>query len=73
VPLLTLVRYDFKTATKLLEAMRHLVDQYHGNLNTLHDDAKDARDLENRLKALGKGIGVESCCCAKVRFHSWSR
>ncbi|RPH76042.1 MAG: hypothetical protein EHM80_15445 [Nitrospiraceae bacterium] len=50
-------RYDFKTATKLLEAMRHLVDQYHGDLNQLHHAAKEARDLENRLKALGKGIG----------------
>jgi endonuclease III len=50
-------RYDFKTATKLLEVMRHLVDQYHGDLNQLHHAATDARDLENRLKALGKGIG----------------
>lgn len=50
-------RYDFKTATKLLEVMRHLVDQYHGDLNQLHHAAKDARDLESRLKALGKGIG----------------
>ena len=50
-------RYDFKTATKLLEVMRNLVDQYHGDLNQLHHAAKDARDLENRLTALGKGIG----------------
>jgi len=50
-------RYDFKTATKLLEVMRHLVDQYHGDLNRVHHAAKDARDLENRLTALGKGIG----------------
>ena len=51
------VRYDFKTATKLLEVMRHLVDQYQGDLHALHHAAKDARDLERRLKALGKGIG----------------
>jgi endonuclease III len=50
-------RYDFKTATKLLEVMRHLVDLYHGDLNKLHQAAKDACDLESRLKALGKGIG----------------
>jgi endonuclease III len=50
-------RYDFKTATKLLEVMRHLVDQYHGDLNQLHHAAKDGRDLEIRLQALGKGIG----------------
>ena len=51
------VRYDFKTATKLLEVMRHLIDRYHGDLNQLHHAAKDAHDLENRLTALGKGIG----------------
>jgi endonuclease III len=50
-------RYDFKTATKLLEVMRHLVDQYHGDLNQLHHAAKDARDLESRVKAMGKGVG----------------
>ena len=51
------VRYDFKTATKLLEVMRRLIDQYQGDLNQLHHAAKDARDLESRLTALGKGIG----------------
>jgi endonuclease III len=50
-------RYDFKTATKLLEVMHNLVDRYHGDLNQLHHAAKDARDLEHRLTALGKGIG----------------
>lgn len=51
------VRYDFKTATKLLEVMTHLIDQYGGDLQTLHDAAGDERDVETRLKALGKGIG----------------
>jgi endonuclease III len=51
------VRYDFKTATKLLEVMNHLLDQYGGNLQMVHDAAADARDLETRLKSLGKGIG----------------
>lgn len=51
------VRYDFKTATKLLEVMGRLVDQYNGDLNKLHQAAKDARDLEIRLTGLGKGIG----------------
>jgi hypothetical protein len=50
------VRYDFKTATKLLEVTRNLVDQYSGDLNNLHRAAKDARDLEGRCKALGKGM-----------------
>jgi endonuclease III len=50
-------RYDFKTATKLLEVMTHLIDQYGGDLESLHKTARDAGDLEARLKALGKGIG----------------
>ncbi len=51
------VRYDFKTATKLLDVNRTLVQQYKGNLNMLHAGARDAADLEQRLKNLGKGIG----------------
>jgi endonuclease III len=51
------VRYDFKTATKLLEIMGTLIELYQGNLNKLHLKAKDSSDLENRLKNLGKGIG----------------
>ncbi len=51
------VRYDFKTATKLLEVMNNLITRYGGDLKTLHDAAADARDLETCLKLLGKGIG----------------
>jgi hypothetical protein len=50
-------RYDFKTATKLLEVMRNLNIKYEGSLNKLHDEAADSLDLEKRLKKLGKGIG----------------
>lgn len=50
-------RYDFKTADKLLEVMKNLKAKYGGSLNNLHDEAKDALDLEKRLKDLGKGIG----------------
>jgi hypothetical protein len=50
-------RYDFKTADKLLEVMHNLVEKYDGSLTLLHDEASDSRDLEKRLKALGKGIG----------------
>jgi len=50
-------RYDFKTADKLLEVMRNLTEKYVGSLNQIHVQASDARDLERRLKALGKGIG----------------
>ena len=51
------VRYDFKTATKLLDVMNNLIARYGGDLETLHEAAADARDLEARLTSLGKGIG----------------
>jgi len=50
-------RYDFKTADKLLEVMQNFVEKYNGSLSKLHEAASDTRDLENRLKSLGKGIG----------------
>lgn len=50
-------RYDFRTATKLLGICGALADTYAGDLNKLHEAAKNARDLENRVKDLGKGIG----------------
>ncbi len=51
------VRYDFKTATKLLEIAGNLIKKYRGDLNLLHSKAKDARDLEKKLINLGKGVG----------------
>lgn len=51
------VRYDYKTATKLLDVCAALMRDYGGSLDALHAAAADARDLENRLKAMGKGIG----------------
>ncbi len=51
------VRYDFKTATKLLDLCRSLTEKYDGDLANLHAAAIDLRDLEERLKALAKGIG----------------
>lgn len=50
-------RYDYKTATKLLGVCTALIHDYGGSLDTLHDVAADPRDLEIRLKVLGKGIG----------------
>ncbi len=50
-------RYDFKTATKLLETVQSLQKEYRGDLNRLHGLAADSRDLENRLQKLAKGIG----------------
>jgi len=51
------VRYDYKTADKFLEVMGNLKKEYNGDLNLLHDKSAGARDLEERLKNLGKGIG----------------
>ncbi len=50
-------RYDFKTATKLLDIMGALIEKYGGRLSETHRLASDPRDLEGRLKELGKGIG----------------
>ena len=51
------VRYDFKTASKLLEVAGHLMDVYGGDLTALHSAAESPADLETRIQALGKGIG----------------
>lgn len=51
------VRYDYKTATKLLDVCAALLRDYGGSLDALHAAASGPRDLETRLKALGKGIG----------------
>ena len=50
-------RYDFKTADKLLEVMRNLMEKYDGSLTVFYNESSDGRDLEKRLKELGKGIG----------------
>ena len=50
-------RYDFSTATKLLEIMNDLEKDYGGGLKQLHDESADEEELERRLKGLGKGIG----------------
>jgi len=50
------VRYDFSTATKLLEIMKALKEKY-GTLNELHKQAEDSKDLEAKLQEF-KGIGV---------------
>ena len=50
-------RYDFKTADKLLMAMRNLMERYDGKLIKIHEKAPSPQALEAELKALGKGIG----------------
>jgi len=49
------VRYDFSTASNLLEAMRKLLREY-GDLENLHSVSDGPRDLEKRLMEF-KGIG----------------
>ena len=49
------VRYDFSTATNLLEIMRKLETEY-GDLEGLNREARDPEDLERRLQAF-RGVG----------------
>ncbi|MEM2440273.1 MAG: hypothetical protein QW493_03555 [Candidatus Bathyarchaeia archaeon] len=50
-------RYDFKTADKLLEVMRNLVEKHDGKITSLYQKAGSSQELEGILKSLGKGIG----------------
>ena len=49
------VRYDFSTASKLLEVMSALKQKY-GSLENLYHQSSDTKDLERRLQEF-KGIG----------------
>ncbi|MEW5759881.1 MAG: hypothetical protein AB1779_03850 [Candidatus Thermoplasmatota archaeon] len=50
-------RYDFKTADKLIELSRNLNSYFDGDLNKLHESAKDLEELKKKLSGLAKGIG----------------
>lgn len=51
------VRYDFSTATKLLEISKSLLDKYGEKpLTKIHEIAKDKKELESILQSF-KGIG----------------
>jgi hypothetical protein len=50
------MRYDFSTATKLLNIMEDLKERY-SSLEDLYDQSSDTKDLEIRLKEF-KGIGA---------------
>ena len=45
-------RYDFSTATKLLEVFGNLQKKYAGDLDRLHEASADSEDLERRLAEL---------------------
>jgi len=50
------VRYDFSTADDLIACMKLLKERYDGDLDGLHRQAKDSRDLEARLQEF-RGVG----------------
>lgn len=49
------VRYDFSTASNLLEIVANLKEKY-GSLDSLYAEAKDSRDLAKKLLEF-KGVG----------------
>jgi hypothetical protein len=44
------VRYDFSKSDQILRDCQRLVDEYDGNLWRMHEAARDASDLETRLR-----------------------
>ena len=50
------VRYDGRKSTQVLRDCEMLIADYGGRLSRLHDAARDARDLEERLLAF-YGVG----------------
>ena len=50
-------RYDFKTATKLLQIANSLIQTYNADLNRLYGESKSSSEPERRVKELAKGIG----------------
>jgi hypothetical protein len=50
------VRYDESKSRKILAACRMLLDRYDGQVVHLHEQARDAKDLEARLQAF-YGVG----------------
>jgi hypothetical protein len=67
-------RYDFSTADRLLEVFGNLQKDYDGSLSRLYHDSRDERDLERRLKELGKGIGpVTVSVFLRDMRHVWPK
>lgn len=68
------VRYDFSTASRLLEIFGNLEKRYAGDLNRLHQEAGDPRDLERKLRSLGRGIGeVTVAIFLRDMRYCWSK
>lgn len=65
------VRYDFSTATKLLEISKELQQRY-GSLSVLLRQSKNRKDLESRLQEF-KGVGPVTTRIFLREFKSWSK
>ncbi|MEM4699995.1 MAG: hypothetical protein QXT74_03480 [Candidatus Nezhaarchaeales archaeon] len=50
------VRYDFSTATNIIESVKLLVEKYGGDVDNIAAQASDERDLERRLMEF-RGFG----------------
>ncbi len=65
------VRYDFSTATKLLEISKELQQRY-GSLSVLLRQSKNRKDLETRLQEF-KGVGPVTTRIFLREFKAWSK
>jgi len=50
------VRYDFSTATNILETVKKLINEYEGDVDKIHEGARSSKDLEKRIMEF-KGFG----------------
>ncbi len=50
-------RYDFSIASEIIDAFKDLLKRYDGKLSRLYDSSEDSKDLERRVKGLGRGLG----------------
>jgi endonuclease III len=67
------VRYDEKTSRQVLRVCEQLLADYGGSLARLHEEARDARDLEERLQCFyGVGPVTTNIFLRELRPH-WTK
>ncbi len=49
-------RYDYSIASEIIDAFKDLLKRYDGKLSRLYDMSEDSKDLERRIKGLGRGL-----------------
>jgi hypothetical protein len=49
-------RYDYTIASEIIDAFKDLIKRYDGKLSRLYDSSGDSKDLERRIKTLGRGL-----------------